>query len=106
VFCSLAATPETENHGAALALARDSMREAPAHARLLVLVDESPYLKLIGTDTSLASRIEQRREAWRSFVGQHGMPACLAGLADLAGSAVIDPALPEAVRRCSVGARR
>jgi len=106
VLCSLAATPEAENHGAVLALARATLSDAPAHVRLLVLVDESPYVGVVGTDATLSGRIEQRREAWRSFVSQHGLAACLVDLAALAGAAPVEPGLQESVRRCSRGALR
>jgi hypothetical protein len=106
VLCSLAATPEAENHGAVLALARDALRDAPAHVRLLVLVDESPYVGVVGTDATLAGRIEQRREAWRSFVAQHGLAACLVDLAALAGATAPDPGLLDSVRHCSRGTLR
>ncbi len=103
VLCSLAATPEAENHGAVLALARDTPSGAPAPVRLLALIDESPYLAAIGDDATLSGRVEQRREAWRSFVAQHGLAACLVDLAALATATAIDPALQETVRRCSRG---
>jgi hypothetical protein len=106
VLCSLAATPEAENHGAVLTRARDSLSGAPAHVRLLVLVDESPLVTVIGADASLAGRVEQRRDLWRSFVAQHGLAACLADLAGLAAMAAIPAALQDAVRRCSRGAQR
>jgi hypothetical protein len=106
LLCSLAATPEAENHGAVLALARDTLADAPAHVRLLVLIDESPYVGVVGADATLAGRVEQRREAWRSFVAQHGLSACLADLAALAGAAAVDPGLLDSVRRCSRGALR
>ncbi|HEX9207043.1 MAG TPA: DUF2868 domain-containing protein [Steroidobacteraceae bacterium] len=104
VLCSLSATPEAENHGSVLAQACAMLRAAPAHARLLVLVDESPYLAVVGSDASLAGRVEQRREAWRSFVAQHGLAACLVDLAALGGATDVDPALSQAVRRCCRGA--
>lgn len=101
VLCSLASTPEAENHGAVLALAREALPSALTHARLLVLVDESPYVAVIGADATLAGRVEQRRDAWRSFVAQHGLAACLVDLAALAGAANVEPALQESARRCS-----
>jgi hypothetical protein len=76
---SLAATPEAENHGAALGAARDTL--AQSSTRLLVLVDESPFLASMQGDASLADRITQRRESWVAFVADHGLQACLAPLA-------------------------
>lgn len=101
VLCSLAATPEAENHGAVLALAREALRSAPPHARLLALVDEAPFVGVVGTDATLAGRVEQRRDTWRAFVAQHGLEACLVDLAALAGAGQVEPALQDAVRRCS-----
>jgi hypothetical protein len=76
---SLAATPEVENHGAALAAAKEQV--ARSARRLLVLVDESPFLAAMQDDVSLADRIRQRRESWAAFVAEHGLQACLAPLA-------------------------
>ncbi|MEY2919068.1 MAG: hypothetical protein RL261_373 [Pseudomonadota bacterium] len=78
---SLAATPEVENHGAVLQQARN--RCARGSARLLVLVDEAPYLARLGGDASLAARIEQRRVAWRDFVRTHGVEACTLDLGSI-----------------------
>ena len=88
---SLAATPEVENHGAVLQQARN--RCASANSRLLVLVDETPYLARLGGDASLAARIEQRRVAWRDFVRTHGVEACTLDL----GSIPVEGGLPQAV---------
>jgi hypothetical protein len=79
VIFSLAATPEVENHGAALAAAKEQV--ARSARRLLVLVDESPFLAAMQDDVSLADRIRQRRESWAAFVAEHGLQACLAPLA-------------------------
>jgi hypothetical protein len=78
---NLAATPEAENHGSVLQQARTRQERAAAGSRLLVLVDESPYVARLGGDASLAGRIEQRRAAWKDFVRAHGLEACCVDLA-------------------------
>ena len=77
---SLAATPEAENHGAVLAAARDSADRAKPATRLLVIVDESPYRERLAGDSTLESRLEERRELWTRFVSGYGMKAVLADL--------------------------
>jgi hypothetical protein len=86
---SLAATPEAENHGAMLIGARDRLARQGPDARLLVLVDEAPYLARMRGDTSLAARIAERRAAWHDFVQAHGLRSCCVDLATLAGEAAV-----------------
>jgi hypothetical protein len=94
---SLAATPEVENHGAVLARA---IANGTAARRVLVLVDEAPYLASMQGDPSLASRIEERRSAWRTFAASHGVEACLVDLSHLM---TIDDALARNVRQATRG---
>lgn len=77
---SLAATPEAENHGAVLAAARDSADRAKPSTMLLVVIDESPYRDRLAGDSTLESRLEERRELWTRFVSGYGMQAVLADL--------------------------
>lgn len=95
---NLAATPEAENHGAVLRLLH-SHGTAVQGARVLVLVDESPYLARLGGDASLAGRIEQRRAAWSDFVRSHGLEACLVNLAAAEQDGPVDPAVIERMQR-------
>jgi hypothetical protein len=90
---SLAATPEVENHGAILQQARDRWAHSKVGSRLLVLVDEAPYLARLGGDASLMARIDERREAWRDFVRTHGFEACTVDL----GSIPTDGEVPQAI---------
>jgi hypothetical protein len=90
---SLAATPEVENHGAILQQARDRWSRSKVGSRLLVLVDEAPYLARLGGDASLMARIDQRREAWRDFVRTHGFEACTLDL----GSVPTEGEVPQAI---------
>jgi hypothetical protein len=68
LMMNLAATPETENHGAAIVAARDHVRRARPEPRLLVLVDESSYAARFGAPASATARLEERRRLWRAFV--------------------------------------
>jgi hypothetical protein len=100
---SLAATPEAENHGAILQRALQRLSGAAAGSRLLVLVDEAPYLARMSGDASLHARIEQRREAWREFVHRHGLEPCLVDLAALPADAVLSQPILD---RVHLGCRR
>jgi hypothetical protein len=95
---SLAATPEVENHGAILQLARERWARARDGSRLLVLVDEAPYLARLGGDASLAARIEQRRVAWRDFVRAHGFEACTLDLGSIPAEGEVSQAIVDRVR--------
>jgi hypothetical protein len=46
-----------------------------------VVVDESPYVERFAGDTSLASRLDERRRLWRDFVAGYGLEADLVELA-------------------------
>ena len=84
LLLSLAATPEAENHGLVLATARDHALRSSATTRLLVVIDESPYLQRMRGDPSLAGRIDERRQAWRDFAAAHAVKPCSADLKALA----------------------
>jgi hypothetical protein len=73
LLMNLAATPETENHGAAIVAARDHVRRARPEQRLLVLVDETAYAARFPADGSATGRPEERRRLWRDFVGGFGV---------------------------------
>lgn len=62
---SLAATPESENHGAFV----DRLRAAAGAARIIALVDESAFRRQLGE----TARIEERRTLWRGFAGDRGL---------------------------------
>jgi hypothetical protein len=96
---SLAATPEVENHGAILQQARDRWARSKAAARLLVLVDEAPYLARLGGDASLAARIEQRRVAWRDFARTHGLEVCTLDLGSIPAEGEVSQATVDQVHR-------
>jgi hypothetical protein len=80
LLLSLAATPESENHGLAIAAARDAAAAARPSRALRVVVDEAPLLARFEGDASLAGRIEERRRLWREFVRGYGLDAAFAEL--------------------------
>ncbi len=84
---NLAATPESENHGAMLAGARDWLTRSNRAGQLLVLIDETDYLRRFGTDPGMLGRIDERRRLWRKFVADHGLTALIVRL-DEAGADV------------------
>ena len=96
---SLAATPEVENHGAILRQARDRWPRAKAGSRWLILVDEAPFLARLGGDASLATRVEQRRSAWRDFVRTHGFEACTLDLGSIPAEGQVSQAIVDQVQR-------
>jgi hypothetical protein len=75
---SLAATPEDENHGLVLTGVRDHLAVARPGARILVAIDEAPYVERMG---GMPERIAERREVWRRFVEAHGLQAAFVSLA-------------------------
>jgi hypothetical protein len=81
LLMSLAATPESENHGLAIAAARDASRRARPERELRILVDESAYASRLAGDASLAVRIEERRNLWGAFVRGYGLDATFVNLA-------------------------
>ena len=84
LLMSLAATPESENHGRVILAARDAARRARPERELRVVIEESAYASRLARDASLAGRVEERRNLWRGFVGGYGLEAAFV---DLAGSA-------------------
>jgi hypothetical protein len=81
LLMSLAATPESENHGLAIAATRDAARQARPERELRVVIDESAYASRLAGDASLAGRLEERRNLWRTFVRGYGLEAAFVNLA-------------------------
>ena len=73
---TLAATPESENHGAFL-----ENLKMQAHGPLMVLVDELPYRLRLGDQPGRDARLEERRLAWRGMLGTRGLTATFVDLA-------------------------
>ena len=80
LLLSLAATPESENHGLAVAAARDATAGARPSRALRVVVDEAPLLARFEGDASLAARVVERRRLWREFVRGYGLDATFVDL--------------------------
>lgn len=74
---NLAATPETENHGAFI----DALQKYTPDP-VLVLVDESAYRRRLGAQPGVGERLAQRREAWSALAGTRGLTAVFADLED------------------------
>jgi hypothetical protein len=73
---SLASTPEHENHGAFL----DGLRNAIG-ARLIALVDESPFKHRLGEQAGARDRLTERRHAWSAFCAAHRVNVAFVDLA-------------------------
>jgi hypothetical protein len=80
LLLSLAATPESENHGLAVAAARDAAAAGRPSRDLRIVVDEAPFLARFEGDATLAGRIEERRRLWREFVRGYGLDATFVDL--------------------------
>jgi hypothetical protein len=93
---SLAATPESENHGAMIeAMQRELSRR---RASFLLLVDESSYVARMSAETSLTSRIEQRSRSWREFAAARNQTICIVDLSRLRPGASSDSEARKSVR--------
>jgi hypothetical protein len=75
LLLGLAATPEAENHGEAIRLARDAAARGEPAPGLHVLLDESAYARRMNADAALSRRMDERRGLWRRFVGAYGLDA-------------------------------
>ncbi len=70
LLMSAAATPESENHGLAVAAARDSARGVRPQCELRVVLDESAMAQRFD-----AGRMAERRKLWQDFVHGYGVDA-------------------------------
>lgn len=73
-LCSLAATPERENHGRFL----DDLRAGGGTP--LLLVDTGGYTRRLGSMAGAASRLDERCGTWRAFADSHRWPVLFADL--------------------------
>jgi hypothetical protein len=73
---SLAATPEQENHGVFL----DALRSGMSGTQV-VLVDEGSYRRRLGAQAGSEVRLDERRNAWRSFAASRDWPIVFVDLA-------------------------
>ncbi len=78
VLFNLAATPETQNHGAFL---QQTLQQARAAGlQLLVLLDESGYRARLGEQAGHEARLSERIALWRSFCQPYGLQATVVDL--------------------------
>ena len=75
VVFSATHTPELEVHGEWLAALKQDVADG---ARLLLVVDESPFLQRLGDESG--SRLESRRKAWRRTFEHAELPAAFVEL--------------------------
>lgn len=73
---NLAATPESENHGAFLETLRTAVGD-----RLIALVDESPFKRRLGDQPAARDRLDERRSAWSAFCSAHRVTVAFVDLA-------------------------
>jgi hypothetical protein len=94
LLLNLAATPEDENHGAAIdrlcALAVSGKSR-----KALVAIDEGPYAMRMLSYGGPTGRMKERRRLWTGFVEQRGARACFI---DLASEPGVRPSTADAER--------
>ena len=78
VLFNLAATPETQNHGAFLERALQEARTA--NRQMMVLLDESGYRARLGDQAGSAARVTERIALWQSFCEQLHVSATVVDL--------------------------
>jgi len=91
-LCSLAATPERENHGRFL----DDLRAGAGSP--LLLVDTGGYTRRLGSMAGAANRLDERCAAWRAFAESHRWPILFADL-EVPDLAAAEQALAALARR-------
>jgi hypothetical protein len=93
---SLAATPESENHGAMI----EAMQRALSRSRasFLLVVDESSYAARMNAEASLATRVAQRSRAWRDFAAARNQTICVVDLNRVRTGAESDSEARKSVR--------
>jgi hypothetical protein len=98
LLVNLAATPEEENHGAAIGRLQARLAHNTSGGGL-VLVDEGPYAARMQALGGAAERMNERRRTWKAFVERHGAQPCFINLAD-------DPPAPEETERLKAAVLR
>lgn len=78
LLCNLAATPETQNHGAFLERALQKTRAAGR--QFLVLLDESGYRARLGDQAGSEARVAERIALWQAFCQQYQLRATVVDL--------------------------
>ena len=98
LLMTVAATPEAENHGAALGALRDSLARTPAAPPLLVVIDTGPYSQRMHGDASFDRRLTERRRLWSEFVAGYGLRACVVDLSGIVAGAPSESAARDVAR--------
>jgi hypothetical protein len=102
LLLNLAATPEAETHGRAVARFRDRCRGGDRRAaqplRCLVLVDASALAARFGGDPGYAGRLGERAGLWQRFVAGYGLRAAVIDLAALSAAGTISRAALDELR--------
>jgi hypothetical protein len=99
VVCSLASTPEAENHGALIAGVRDAITKFGRGARCVVVLDATTYARRMGEG---AARLDERSRAWLEFARGYGVEVAAVDLGRLAAE---DPDAANARIRVALAAR-
>lgn len=74
VWFSLAATPESENHGTLVAGIQSCIARHNFDCRLLVILDESAYRQRLANQAGADKRLTERRENWTAMLNQFHVP--------------------------------
>jgi hypothetical protein len=92
LLLSLAATPEAENHGAALKAVREHTERSRTAPVLIIAIDESGFAARFSQDRTLAHRLGERRSLWRDFVAGYGLEAWFVDLGGVQAGRTQTPA--------------
>jgi hypothetical protein len=93
---SLAATPESENHGAMIEIMQRALSRS--RASFLLVVDESSYAARMNAEASLTARVAQRSGAWRDFAAARNQAICVVDLNRVRTGAESDSEARKSVR--------
>jgi hypothetical protein len=80
LLLNLAATPEDENHGAAIDRLC-GLAVSGKSRKALMVIDEGPYAIRMASHGGPTERMPERRRLWTGFVEQRGATACFIDLA-------------------------
>ena len=92
LLLSLAATPEAENHGAALKAVREHTERSRTAPVLIIAIDESGFAARFSQDRTLAHRLAERRSLWQDFVAGYGLEAWFVDLGGVQAGRTQTPA--------------
>jgi hypothetical protein len=84
LLLNLAATPEDENHGAAIDRLC-GLAVSGKSRKALIVIDEGPYAIRMASHGGPTERMTERRRLWTGFIEQRGATACFIDLASEPG---------------------